>query len=49
MRYIDAVFWVQFGLSGDGKLLENQGTSAGSSYVQLYNGRAIVNLVEAWW
>ena len=26
------------GLAGDGKLIDNLGTSSGSRYVQLYNG-----------
>jgi beta-galactosidase len=36
--------WVRFGLVGDGKLNDNQGTSTGSRYVQLYNGRAIIRV-----
>ncbi|WP_256011564.1 hypothetical protein [Desertivirga xinjiangensis] len=31
-------------LSGDGELVDNQGTSTGSRAVQLYNGRAIIRV-----
>jgi beta-galactosidase len=41
---LDAVNWVRFGLAGDGKLIENQGTSTGSKYVQMYNGTAIIRI-----
>lgn len=41
---LDAANWVRFGLAGDGKLIDNQGTSSGSRYVQLYNGRAIIKV-----
>lgn len=44
VRCLDAVNWVRFGLTGDGKLIEKQGTSSGSGYVQLYNGRAIITI-----
>lgn len=36
--------YIDFGLTGDGKLIENQGTSSGSSHVQFYNGQAIISL-----
>jgi beta-galactosidase len=35
---------VVFGLTGDGQLLDNQGTSSGSRKVELYNGRAIIRI-----
>jgi beta-galactosidase len=35
---------VRFGLAGDGKLLDNLGTSTGSRYVQMYNGRAMISI-----
>jgi beta-galactosidase len=35
---------VRFGLAGDGRLLDNLGTSTGSRVVQLYNGRAQIRL-----
>jgi beta-galactosidase len=41
---LDAVNWINFGLAGDGKLLDNQGTSSGSRKVQVYNGRAIIRV-----
>ncbi|OKL41860.1 glycoside hydrolase family 2 TIM barrel-domain containing protein [Pontibacter flavimaris] len=41
---LDAAQNVRFALTGDGELIENQGTSTGSSKVQLYNGRAIIRL-----
>jgi beta-galactosidase len=41
---LDAVNTIRFGLTGDGKLLDNLGTSAGSRVVQLYNGRAQISL-----
>jgi beta-galactosidase len=41
---LDAQNYVYFGLTGDGKLIDNQGTSSGSRKVQLYNGRAEISL-----
>ncbi len=41
---LDAVNLVRFGLTGDGQLLDNLGTSSGSRVVQLYNGRAQISL-----
>jgi len=35
---------VEFGLAGDGKLIDNQGTSSGSRKVEVYNGRAIIRV-----
>jgi len=35
---------VGFGLIGDGKLIDNQGTAKGSRKVQAYNGRAIIKV-----
>jgi beta-galactosidase len=35
---------VRFGLAGDGRLLDDLGTSTGSRVVQLYNGRAQISL-----
>lgn len=40
----DAANWVRFSLAGDGKLIDNQGTSSGSRFVQLYSGRAIIRV-----
>ena len=35
---------MRFGLAGDGRLLDNLGTSTGSRAVQLYNGRARISV-----
>lgn len=44
LRCLDAAAFVRFGLTGDGTLIDNQGTSSGSRYVQVYNGRAIIRI-----
>jgi beta-galactosidase len=44
VQCMDAVNWVRFGLAGDGKMIDNQGTSTGSKYVQAYNGTAIIKV-----
>ena len=41
---LDAVNQIRFGLAGDGKLLDNLGTSTGSRVVQLYNGQARIGI-----
>jgi len=41
---LDAKTQVRFTLAGDGKLVDNQGTSSGSRLVQLYNGRAEITV-----
>jgi beta-galactosidase len=41
---LDAANFVRFGLTGDGRLIDNQGTSTGSRYVQACNGRAIIGV-----
>ncbi|MCU0403816.1 MAG: DUF4982 domain-containing protein [Chitinophagaceae bacterium] len=41
---LDAANWIRFQLAGDGTLIEKQGTSSGSGYVQLYNGRAVISV-----
>jgi beta-galactosidase len=41
---MDARNLVEFGLTGDGKLMDNLGTSSGSRKVELYNGRAIIRI-----
>lgn len=41
---LDAASWITFGLAGDGKLIDNQGTSSGSRKVQAYNGRAMIKV-----
>lgn len=45
VQCMDATKWVRFGLAGDGKLIDNQGTSTGSRYVQMYNGTAIISII----
>ncbi|MGB8194951.1 MAG: DUF4982 domain-containing protein, partial [Chitinophagaceae bacterium] len=44
IQLLDSRDWVRFGIAGDGKLIDNLGTSSGSRYVQLYNGRAIIRV-----
>jgi beta-galactosidase len=41
---LDAMNTIKFGITGTGNLIKNQGTSTGSSPVQLYNGKAIINI-----
>src|SRR5690606_22113082 len=41
---LDARNWIRFGITGDGTLIQNQGTSSGSAKVQLYNGRALIRV-----
>ena len=41
---LDAKNVVTFGLTGDGKLIENLGTASGSRVVELQNGRAIIRV-----
>jgi beta-galactosidase len=41
---LDARNYVTFGLTGEGTLIDNQGTSDGSRKVQLYNGRAVIRV-----
>jgi beta-galactosidase len=41
---LDATNTVRFGLTGDGRLLDDLGTVAGSRVVQLYNGLADISL-----
>lgn len=44
VQCLDAANWIRFGLTGDGELIDNQGTSSGSNYVQMYNGRALISV-----
>ncbi len=44
MPCLDAANLIRFGLTGDGQLLDNLGTSTGSRAVQLYNGRAQISI-----
>ena len=40
---LDARNVVRFGLTGDGRLLDNLGTSTGARKLELYNGRARIS------
>jgi len=44
IQCLDAANWIRFGLVGDGELIDDLGTSSGSRYVQMYNGRAIIRV-----
>jgi len=44
VQCLDAANWVHFGVTGDGKLIDDQGTPDGSRLVQLYNGLAIIHV-----
>jgi beta-galactosidase len=46
IQCLDARDRVWFGLTGDGTLLDNTGTSTGSRSVELYNGRAEISLLR---
>ncbi len=46
VQCLDARHVVRFGLTGDGCLLDDLGTSTGSRVVELYNGRARISLVS---
>ena len=41
---LDAKEYVNFSLTGDGKMMDNRGTSSGAKKVQFYNGRAVISL-----
>jgi len=41
---LDSANVVRFGITGDGRLLDNLGTSTGARTVQLYNGRAQIQV-----
>ena len=41
---LDSKVSVEFGITGDGVLIQNQGTSTGSRKVQAYNGRALIQV-----
>jgi len=44
VQCLDAAQFIRFGLIGDGMLIDDLGTSGGSRYVQLYNGRALIRV-----
>jgi len=41
---LDAANWIRFGLAGDGRLIDDLGTSTGSRYVQAYNGESLIRI-----
>ena len=41
---LDARNVVRFGLAGDGRLIDNLGTSITARKIELYNGRALINV-----
>jgi beta-galactosidase len=43
---LDARDFVRFSIAGDGKLIDDMGTSDGSRKIQLYNGRAIIKVKD---
>ena len=43
-RCLDAANWVRWGLTGDGRLVDDLGTSTGSRYVQVYNGESMIRV-----
>lgn len=44
VQCLDARKFVRFALLGDGHLIDNLGTSTGSRFVELYNGRAQISI-----
>lgn len=46
LRCLDSRDWIEFGLAGDGRLVDNQGTSTGSRRIQAYNGTAMIRVVK---
>ena len=46
VRCLDSQAYVEFSLVGNGKLIQNQGTSIGSRKLQAYNGRASIKAVK---
>jgi beta-galactosidase len=41
---LESVNWIRFGITGEGELLDNLGTSTSARYVQAYNGRALIRV-----
>jgi beta-galactosidase len=41
---LDAATWIRFGLAGDGRLIDDLGTSIGSRYVQAFNGQSLIRI-----
>jgi beta-galactosidase len=42
---LDAANWVHWGLAGDGRLVDDLGTSTGSRVVQAYNGVSMIRVI----
>lgn len=43
---LDSQAYIEFSLTGNGRLIQNQGTSIGSRKLQAYNGRACIKAVK---
>jgi beta-galactosidase len=41
---LDAANWVHWGLAGDGRLIDDLGTSTGSRVVQAFNGVSMIRV-----
>lgn len=46
VRCLDANNVIRFALAGEGRLIDNLGTSTGSRVVQMYNGRALITVAR---
>lgn len=46
IRCLDSQAYIEFSLVGNGRLIQNQGTSIGSRKLQAYNGRACIKVVK---
>ncbi len=46
IRCLDSKNYIYFGLTGDGQMIQNQGTSSGSRTLQAYNGRAKIKIMK---
>ncbi|MGN6181350.1 MAG: glycoside hydrolase family 2 TIM barrel-domain containing protein [Mucilaginibacter sp.] len=44
IQCLNAKNWIAFSLAGDGRLIDDMGTSSGSRKVQAYNGRALIRI-----
>jgi beta-galactosidase len=40
----DAANWIRFGITGEGELIDDLGTSTGSRYVQAFNGQSMIRI-----
>ncbi|MBS1661796.1 MAG: DUF4982 domain-containing protein [Bacteroidetes bacterium] len=43
---LNAANWIRWGLAGDGRLIDDLGTSTGSRYVQAFNGMGEIRVVK---